>query len=80
MGSAGRIAGDCWQNGADNGGLPTRVLANYIDELEDFYHAVTDKREPAATGVDGLRAVELTLAMITATRERRTVKIERRTS
>ncbi len=53
------------------------LLANYIDELEDFYHAVVDRREPAATGVDGLRAVEVTLAMITSAREGRTVKIER---
>jgi predicted dehydrogenase len=48
-------------------------------ELEDFYHAVTEKRDPAATGLDGLRAVEVTMAMITAARERRTVKIERHT-
>ena len=54
-------------------------LANYIDEVEDFYHAVVEQREPAATGLDGLRAVEVTLAMITAAREGRTVKIERHT-
>ena len=58
---------------------PHAFLANYIDELEDFYHAVTEGREPAATGVDGLRAVEVTLAMITAAREKRTVQIERHT-
>lgn len=54
-------------------------LANYIDEIEDFYHAVVGQREPAATGLDGLRAVEVTLAMITAARERRTAKVERHT-
>jgi 1,5-anhydro-D-fructose reductase (1,5-anhydro-D-mannitol-forming) len=54
-------------------------LANYVDEVEDFYHAVVEQREPAATGLDGLRAVEVTLAMITAARERCTVKIERHT-
>jgi 1,5-anhydro-D-fructose reductase (1,5-anhydro-D-mannitol-forming) len=54
-------------------------LANYIDEVEDFYHAVVQQREPAATGLDGLRAVEVTLAMITAARQGRTVKIARHT-
>ena len=58
---------------------PHAFLANYLDELEDFYHAVTEKRDPAATGLDGLRAVEVTMAMMTAARERRTVKIERHT-
>ena len=52
-------------------------LANYVDEVEDFYHAVNERREPAATGLDGLRAVEVTLAMIASAREGRTVKIDR---
>lgn len=55
---------------------PRDMLANYIDELEDFHQAVQDGREPAASGLDGLRVVEVTLAMITAARERRTVTIE----
>ncbi|ETX04858.1 MAG: hypothetical protein ETSY2_26355 [Candidatus Entotheonella gemina] len=91
-GSDGRVAsrGTLWE--AREGSLeivsetvnttadyPHAFLANYIDELEDFYYAVTEKREPAATGLDGLRAVEVTLAMITAAREKHTVKIERHT-
>ena len=32
-------------------------------------------REPAATGIDGLRVVEITLAMIQSAREGRTVKV-----
>ena len=54
-------------------------IANYIDELEDFDAAVATGREPMATGVDGLRVVEATLAVITAAREGRTVHLEPRT-
>lgn len=55
---------------------PHDFLANYVDEVEDFDRAVSERREPAATGLDGLRAVEVTLAMITSARQGRTVKIE----
>ncbi len=55
---------------------PHDFLANYVDEVEDFDRAVSEQRAPAATGLDGLRAVEVTLAMIASARERRTVKIE----
>ena len=88
-GSQGRLAGrgTLWE--AREGGLEIvsdsvnrsetytpDFLANYVDELEDFYRAVVDQREPAATGLDGLRVVEVTLAAITSAREKRTVKIE----
>jgi hypothetical protein len=33
-------------------------------ELADFHHAIREDREPAATGLDGLRVVQVTLAMI----------------
>jgi len=55
---------------------PHDLLANYVDEIEDFDRAVSERREPAATGLDGLRTVEVTLAMIASAREGRTVKIE----
>jgi 1,5-anhydro-D-fructose reductase (1,5-anhydro-D-mannitol-forming) len=54
---------------------PHEPLANFIDELADFHRAITDDREPAATGLDGLRVVQVTLAMIESAREKRTVKI-----
>jgi hypothetical protein len=38
---------------------------------------VTTRDQPAATGLDGLRVVEVTLAMIESARTRRSVKIER---
>ena len=51
------------------------LLANYIGELDDFQRAVAEGREPAATGLDGLRVVQVTLAMIESVRTKRTVKI-----
>jgi 1,5-anhydro-D-fructose reductase (1,5-anhydro-D-mannitol-forming) len=51
------------------------LLANYVDELRDFHQAIEDKREPAATGLDGLRVVQVTLAMIASAREGRTVSL-----
>lgn len=89
-GSEGRIAsrGTLWE--AREGSLEIisetvlttaeyshEFLGNYIDELENFYHAVTNQQEPAAAGIDGLRAVEVTVAMIAAAREKRTVQVQR---
>jgi 1,5-anhydro-D-fructose reductase (1,5-anhydro-D-mannitol-forming) len=52
------------------------LLANYVDELQDFHRAIEAHRQPAASGLDGLRVVQVTLAMIASAREGRTVKIE----
>lgn len=51
-------------------------FANYVDELQDFQNAIADNRPPAATGLDGLRVVQVTLAMIEAARQRRTVRVQ----
>ena len=50
-------------------------LGNFIAEVEDFHRAIEEDREPAATGLDGLRVVEITLAMIESAREGRAVKL-----
>ena len=55
---------------------PEALLPNYVAEIEDFQRAVAAKRDPAATGVDGLRIVEVTLAMIESARTGRTVKLQ----
>lgn len=55
---------------------PYDLWANYIGELQDFHQAIEEDREPAATGLDGLRAVQVTLAMIESATAGRTVKIE----
>jgi 1,5-anhydro-D-fructose reductase (1,5-anhydro-D-mannitol-forming) len=55
---------------------PPQPLANFIDELDDFHRAIREDREPAATGLDGLRVVQVTLAMIASAREQRTVRLE----
>jgi 1,5-anhydro-D-fructose reductase (1,5-anhydro-D-mannitol-forming) len=54
---------------------PAHLLANYIDEVVDFQRAIAEDRDPAATGIDGARVVQVTLAMIASAREKRTVKI-----
>jgi 1,5-anhydro-D-fructose reductase (1,5-anhydro-D-mannitol-forming) len=51
-------------------------LGNFIAEIEDFQQAIAEDREPAASGVDGLRVVEVTLAMVESARTKRTVRIE----
>ena len=55
---------------------PEALLPNYVAEIEDFQRAVAAKRDPAATGVDGLRIVEVTIAMIESARTGRTVKLQ----
>jgi 1,5-anhydro-D-fructose reductase (1,5-anhydro-D-mannitol-forming) len=55
---------------------PQEYLANFIAQLEDFHRAIEEDREPAASGLDGLRVVQVTLAMIQSASEGRTVKIE----
>jgi 1,5-anhydro-D-fructose reductase (1,5-anhydro-D-mannitol-forming) len=54
---------------------PAHVLANYIDEVADFQRAIAEDGEPAATGLDGARVVQVTLAMIASATEKRTVKM-----
>lgn len=51
-------------------------LGNFIAELEDFQQAIEQDREPVATGLDGLRVVEVTLAMIESAGTGRTVRID----
>ena len=51
-------------------------LGNFIAELKDFYQAIVEDRDPVASGLDGLRVVQVTLGVIESAREGRTVKIE----
>ncbi len=51
-------------------------LGNFTAEIEDFQRAIETDTEPAATGIDGLRVVEVTLAMIESARTGRSVKIQ----
>lgn len=55
---------------------PGSYLGNFIAQMEDFRQAVEEDRDPAATGVDGLRVVETTLAMIESARTGRAVKVD----
>ena len=56
--------------------FPEKYLGNFVAEIEDFSAAVEEDREPGASGLDGLRVVEVTLAMIESARTGRTVRIE----
>lgn len=47
----------------------------YADTVADFADAVLTGREPSPSGLDGLRSVELTTAIETAVKERRTVQM-----
>ncbi len=51
-------------------------LANFIAELSDFHAALKEDREPAATGIDGLRSTEINSAVIQSAQTGRTVGIE----
>ena len=51
-------------------------LGNYIAELKDFHQAIEEDRDPVASGLDGLRVVQVTLAVIESAREGRTVKFQ----
>jgi hypothetical protein len=48
---------------------PEALLPNYVAEIEDFQRVATDG-QPAATGLGGLRGVEVTLAVIESARTR----------
>ena len=50
-------------------------LDNFSGQLVEFHQALDEDRDPSASGVDGLRVVEITLAMIESARHGRSVKI-----
>jgi hypothetical protein len=41
---------------------PEALLPNYVAEIEDYQRAIATDGQPAATGLGGLRGVEVTLA------------------
>ena len=53
-------------------------LANFVAEFSDFHAALTEDREPAASGIDGLRSTEINSAVIQAAKTQRMVKIDHR--
>lgn len=54
---------------------PGSYLGNFVAMLADFQEAVAADREPAANGVDGLRVVAATLAIIESARSGRAVEV-----
>ncbi|PKB78599.1 MAG: hypothetical protein BZY88_17700 [SAR202 cluster bacterium Io17-Chloro-G9] len=51
-------------------------FGNFSRQLVEFHQAIEEGRDPSASGIDGLRVVEITLAMIESARHGRTVKIQ----
>ncbi len=47
----------------------------YLAELDDFLEAIRSKTEPAVSGADGLRVLEIALAAKQSHREQRTVRL-----
>ena len=54
---------------------PHNRNAVFAAMLEEFHQAIEEDRDPSASGLDGLRVLEVTLAMIESARHGRTVKI-----
>ena len=55
---------------------PYDYLANFVDELEDFQRSIDEDKEPAASGIDGLKVTQVTCAVIDSARTGRAVKLE----
>ena len=53
---------------------PAAALAKW--QIEGFNKAVSWDEDPRASGVDGLRSVQITDAMIESVRTKRTVRVE----
>ena len=50
-------------------------MGNFVTQIEDFGRAVEEAREHAATGLAGLRVVEIPLAAVQSAREGGSVQI-----
>ena len=55
---------------------PPDPLTLYKLQVEAFNHAIQQNEEPIASGLDGLRAVQITEAMIASAARGRTVTLE----
>ncbi|MGH7902864.1 MAG: Gfo/Idh/MocA family protein [Candidatus Dormibacteraceae bacterium] len=87
-GSAGRILGVNLSRHAQDGELrvttaegekviPESTHDSFRRSIEDFARAVAEHRDPLASGLDGLRSVEITGAIATSAREGRVVEVVR---
>jgi len=48
----------------------------YKDEIEDFNRCIRENREPSATGIDGMRNAEISVAMFESGRQGKKISIE----
>jgi len=48
----------------------------YKDEIEDFNRSIKEDGEPQATGIDGLRAAEITAAMFESGRQGKVIRLD----
>jgi 1,5-anhydro-D-fructose reductase (1,5-anhydro-D-mannitol-forming) len=55
--------------------IPTQTMDAFDRSVSAFQHAVVNDEMPNASGIDGLRSVQLTDAMVRSAREGRTVRV-----
>jgi len=48
----------------------------YKEEVEDFNRSIQEGKDPAATGMDGLRAAEISIALFESSLQRKTIRLE----
>lgn len=48
----------------------------YREEVEDFNRSIQEDKEPRATGMDGLRSAEISIALFESGLQRKTIRIE----
>jgi 1,5-anhydro-D-fructose reductase (1,5-anhydro-D-mannitol-forming) len=62
--------------GGEERATESRTSGGFAGVLAAFQHSVTDNTEPNPSGIDGLRSVELTDALVRSAREGRTIELE----
>jgi predicted dehydrogenase len=66
----------CLRGNISTTGCQFKKTDVYLDEVEDFNRCVREGGKPLATGTDGLRANEISIAIFESSRQRKTIRIE----
>ncbi|MFT8558140.1 inositol 2-dehydrogenase [Liquorilactobacillus hordei] len=52
-----------------------RYAQAYASELQEFYNCIVEKKVPSASGIDGLKSVELAVACLKSLKENRPIRL-----